>query len=475
VLQPQPVRAGPAGPEPVRDGGVIREAHAIQGRVLLVDDEPTPLGLAKEILSTAGHVIETARSGDEALTRLKGSMFDLVVTDLVMPGMSGLDLLRRIGESWPDIAVIILTGHADVSTAVSAIREGAENYITKPFDVDRFRLDVQRALERKALRDDNLRLRRVVGERRSFLGSLIGASDAMQAVYDLVEAVAPTNGTVLLLGESGTGKEVTAREIHRRSNRHDAPFIAVNCAALPANLLESELFGHVRGAFTGAAANKVGLFEAAHHGTIFLDEIGATTPQLQQSLLRVLQEREVRRVGDLLPRAIDVRVISATNADLDREMEQGTFRSDLYFRLSGVIVRLPPLRQRLDDLPLLAESLLTQIAKRHGRKPMLLAARAVTRLQGHSWPGNVRELENVLERAVILAKHQTLGPADLELPQAVDAVPPPPAGDLSLEQVIRAHVLGVLDKCGGNKMQAAKLLRVPRSSLYALLQKYGIR
>ena len=448
-------------------------APAYCGRILVVDDERSQVDLASDILKPDGHSVETALSGAEALETLRKGEVDLVIADLMMPGMDGLELLRKVDESWPDLPVIFVTGRDDVSSALEAIKEGAENYVTKPLDIDRFRIAVSKALERKALRDDNARLRKLVWQRRATFGMLIGRSDLMQAVYDDIETVAPTDSSVLVLGESGTGKEVTAREIHRRSKRMGGPFLAVNCAALPPNLLESELFGHVKGAFTGAVGSKVGLFEAASGGTIFLDEIGATDPALQLSLLRVLQEREVRRVGDTASRSIDVRIISATNADPQVEMKQGTLRSDLYFRLSAVIVRLPPLRQRHEDLPLLAEHFLGQACRRHGKKPMTLSTRALECLQQHSWTGNVRELENVIERASIFAARQTIGPKDLALPTAGQD----DAGgeeELALEGVIRSHLVSILGRSSGNKALAARLLNIPRTSLYKLLKKHRI-
>jgi two-component system response regulator HydG len=448
------------------------EKEFFQGRVLVVDDEPAQVMLASEILAPEGHAVETALSGREALEQLSDKSFDLVVADLMMPGMDGFELLQRVGESWPDVPVIFLTGHADVASAVEAIKQGAENYLTKPFDVDRLKVVVKRALEKKALRDDNARLRRLVWERRSSYGTLIGSSEPMQALYDQIEAVAPTDSTVLLLGESGTGKDLTAREIHRRSKRREGPFLGVNCGALPANLLESELFGHERGAFTGASSTKVGLFEAAHGGTIFLDEIGTTTKTTQQTLLRVLQDREVRRVGGTVSRPVNVRVISATNADLQAEIANGNFRADLFFRLSSVVIQLPALRDRQPDTPLLAEHFLAQSCHRHGKPMHSLTRRAQEQLQRHSWPGNIRELENVIERAVIFAPRRSIGPSDLQV--MAESSPPPPNETLALDEVIRSHVASVLERCGGNKMQAARLLKIPRTSLYKKLTKYGI-
>jgi two-component system response regulator HydG len=448
------------------------ELEPCNGRILVVDDEPTQAMLASEILRPEGHAVETALSGAEAIERLSSQPFDVVVADLMMPGMDGFELLQRIGEAWPDIPVIFLTGHADVASAVDAIKQGAENYLTKPFDVDRLRVVVLRALEKKALRDDNARLRRLIWKRRTSFGTLLGTSEPMQALYDQIEAVAPTQSTVLLLGESGTGKDLTAREIHRRSKRREGPFLGVNCGALPANLLESELFGHERGAFTGASSSKVGLFEAADRGTIFLDEIGTTAMGTQQALLRVLQDREVRRVGGTSTRAVDVRVVCATNADLQAEIASGNFRSDLYFRLSGVIIRLPALRERRGDIPTLAEHFLAQACHRHGKQMHSFTQRAMETLQRHPWPGNIRELENVVERAVIFATRTNIGPRELQF--SAETGPATQDDQQGLDEVVRSHLIATLEKCGGNKMQAARLLKIPRTSLYKKLKKYGL-
>ncbi len=445
--------------------------HGHRGRILLVDDDPAQVMLASEILEPDGHDVRTALSGEEALKALGSEPADLVVADLMMPGMNGFDLLREIREAWPELPVIFLTGHDDVASAVSAIKEGAENYVTKPFDVDRFRLIIARALERKALRDDNARLREIVRSRRGSFGTILGSSAVMQDLYDQIEVVAPTDSTVLLLGESGTGKDLTAREIHRRSTRTDGPFLAVNCGALPGNLLESELFGHEKGAFTGATATKVGLFEAANGGTIFLDEIGTTSESTQKSLLRVLQEREVRRVGGTQSHPINVRVISATNSNLQEAMAQGSFRSELYFRLSGVILHLPPLRAREADIASLAEHFLAQTCHRHNKPMLSFSPRAMERLGRYHWPGNIRELENVIERAVIFAQRSIIGPGDLQLPGPGGGVPSP---ELALDAIVRDHLTQVLERCGGNKSQAAKLLNVPRTTLYKLLKKHGL-
>jgi DNA-binding NtrC family response regulator len=444
----------------------------LQGHILVVDDEPVQALLASEILSPEGHEVEIAHSGAEALEKLASRPFDLVVADLMMPEMDGFELMRQVGESWPDMPVIFLTGNDDVTSAVQAIKEGAENYLTKPFDIDQLRFVIKRALERRFLRNDNARLRQLVSQPRNSFGTLIGTSEPMQRLYALVEKVAPTSSTVLLLGESGTGKDLTAREIHGRSKRREGPFLGVNCGALPANLLESELFGHERGAFTGATAGKVGLFEAATGGTIFLDEIGTTTMSMQQSLLRVLQEREIRRVGSTATRRIDVRVIAATNADLESEMKQEKFRSDLYFRLSGVVLTLPALRERSGDIPLLVQHFLAQACHRQGRPMHAFSPRAMENLQRHAWPGNIRELENVVERAVIFASRKLIGPSEIQL--EVSSGRSSSSEPMALDEVIRAHLRRVLEHCAGNKTKAARLLQIPRTTLYKKMLQYGL-
>lgn len=443
-----------------------------RGRILVVDDDPHLRDLAQSILENDGHSVICAASASAALARLEESAFDVLLADLMMPDQDGLWLLREAKNRHPDVEVIIVTGHGDIDTAVAAIKEGAYDYVTKPFHVDKFSLDVQKALERKRLSEDLGALRRQIGVRER-LGSLIGATDAMQVLYRQIDHVAPTQSTVLLLGESGTGKEVTARTIHETSSRRHGPFIAVSCGSLPSSLLESELFGHMRGAFTGATASKAGLFDAAHGGTIFLDEIGTTTPQTQVGLLRVLQEREIRKVGATESKKIDVRVVAATNVDIERAMDDGSFRPDLYYRLSSVTLRLPPLRDRIEDIPLLAGEFLARHSQKLGKPPRTLSPRALEVLYGYSWPGNVRELEHVIENAVIFAPREIIRPRDL--PEAVREGATVRQRDsmLSLDEVEKRHILRVLKETGGNKLKAARILGIPRASLYRKLERYG--
>ena len=388
-------------------------------------------------------------------------------------GVSGIDLLLQVKQRWCETEVIIMTGHGDIDTAVRAIKEGAYDYVTKPLHAEKFAIDIQKALERKRLSEDLERLRRRT-ESRCSLGSLVGRSPAMLSLYGQIEQVAPASTTVIILGESGTGKEVTAREVHNHSSRRGGPFIAVSCATIPSTLLESELFGWTRGAFTGASASRAGLFEAADGGTLLLDEIVAATTRAQLGLLRVLQEREVRRIGSTESRKVDVRVIAATNADLEKAIEEGAFRTDLYYRLNGVTLRLPPLRERPEDIPLLAEHFLCRYHDKLRRPARTLSPRAQELLCGYHWPGNVRELEHVIERAAIFASREIVRPRDL--PESIQHARSGFAaiGLGPLEDIERNHIRDVLLHTNGNKLKAARILRIPRASLYRRIEKYRL-
>lgn len=444
-----------------------------RGSILVVDDDAPLRELTREILEADGHEVVCASSARIALARLKEKPFDLLLADLVMPDVDGLWLLREARSHHPDIEVIIMTGYGGIDSAVAAIKEGAYDYITKPFHIEKFSIDIQKALERKRLSEDIGILRRRI-EGKDHLGSLIGGTERMQILYRQIEQVAPTQSTILLLGESGTGKEVTARTIHELSSRAKGPFIPVSCGTLPSALLESELFGHTRGAFTGATSSKAGLFDAASGGTIFLDEIGTTTPQTQVGLLRVLQEREIRKVGSTESRKIDVRVVAATNVDLERAMDEGSFRPDLYYRLSSVILRLAPLRDRIEDVPLLAAHFLARHSGRLGKPVRTLSPRSVEILSGYSWPGNVRELEHVIENAVIFSPREIIRPRDL--PEAVRDLASAHEGDtlLSLAEIEKRHIINVLKRTGGNKLKAARILGIPRASLYRRITRHGL-
>ncbi len=434
------------------------------GRILLLDDDRALREMAAEFLRSLGHQVDEAGVLEQARALLRAHPYDLVLADLVLENGTGLDLLREIKRDGLPCDVIIMTGHGGVEAAVEAIRQGAYNFITKPLSLTRLGLDVAKALEKRRLQED---LARLQASPRTRCGGLLGASPAMQAVFTLVERAASARSNVLLLGESGTGKEVAARAIHQGSDRAGGPFVPVNCGALPADLLESELFGHVRGAFTGADRDRKGLFAAASGGVLFLDEIGAAPQRVQVGLLRALQERRVRPVGAETDLTVDVRIIAATNADLEEAIGSGAFRQDLYYRLAALVIRIPPLRERREDIPLLVSELLAAAAQRTGRR-VALSPRAVERLVAHDWPGNVRELEHLLERACLLARGAVIREGDLGLPvqQATQV--------LTLEEVEKAHIRDVLTRCAGNKLRAARLLGIPRATLYRKIDRYGI-
>ncbi len=435
-------------------------------RVLIVDDEKKLGILFSKALVGAGHEAEYVVSAEKALEILpKG--FDLVITDLRMPGMDGLELLKRIKVDYPDTVVVVMTAHGTVESAVEAMKAGAYDYLTKPFPTDEMLLLVERIAGERHLRDEVEYRRRVERER---FGELVGRSEAMRHVFELVEKVAPSDATVLILGETGTGKELVARAIHERSGRSKKAFVAINCAAITETLLESELFGYERGAFTGADRRKPGMFELADGGTLFLDEIAEMPPALQSKLLRVLQEKVVYHLGGTNPIPVDVRIIAATNKDLKKLVDEGKFREDLYYRLAVFPIKLPPLRERREDIPLLIEN--------YFRKRGVVAKvsdEAMEMLMDYDYPGNVRELENILERALILAGMKTITPEhlpDLEVSRVEESVPEP--GETTLEELEKKMLLAALEKAGGNKSKAARMLGITRRMIYTRLKKYGI-
>jgi DNA-binding NtrC family response regulator len=449
--------------------------------VLIVDDESAILDTLRILLRREGFAVETASSGAQALERLDEIRPDLVLSDVRMPGISGVDLLAAIKESDPTLPVILMTAQASLQTAIRAVNEGAFYYIQKPFSNDELVAICRRATESRQLKMENQALRSEISKRnRSEATRPIGKSRAFIEVLRLSETVGPTDSTVLISGESGTGKEVLARYIHELSDRSGGPFVSINCGALPENLLESELFGHVKGSFTGAVRDKQGLFVAARSGSFFLDEVGEMTPATQVKLLRALQEREVIPVGATEAVPIDVRIIAATNRDLEEEIRRGSFRSDLFYRLNVITLHLPPLRDRPDDIPILAEYFLQRLSETRGRggtprfAPETLAA-----LQVYDWPGNVRELENALERAVVLSDRDEIKPntlparitAPASKPLISDHLPPNP----SLEIIERAYIQWVLHSEGGNKTRAAEILGIDPSTLYRKLIRYGLQ
>jgi DNA-binding NtrC family response regulator len=458
-------------------------------KVMVVDDERAILDTVEILLRREGFDATVVHNGMEALERLMEVAPDLVLTDIRMPGISGLEVLAGVRRQDPEIPVILMTAQASLQTAVKAVNEGAFYYLQKPFSNAELVALCRRAAETRHLSRENRALKREIRRREySVEDRPIGRCRSFQDVLKLAEIVAPTDSTVLITGESGTGKEILARYIHRRSEREGGPFISINCGALPENLLESELFGHVKGSFTGAIRDREGLLVAAAGGTFFLDEVGEMSPALQVKLLRALQEREVVPVGASEPVDIDVRIIAATNRDLDQEIRRGAFRSDLYYRLNVIALHLPPLRDRVEDVGLLAEHFLGRLSAAraasvrtsngNGAEPLTLAAGALEALRRYDWPGNVRELENALERAAILSSGSLIDvqslPARVVDPVAVPFVSENPHSSPTLEVVERAYILFVLQSEGGNKARTAEILGIDPSTLYRKLNRYGV-
>lgn len=368
-------------------------------KILVVDDEQSLREVLSIMLKRAGYSVTSATDGEEAIDFVHKEIFDLVITDLRMPKINGMEVLKAVKSASPETVVLIITAFATADSAVEAMKQGAYDYLTKPFQVDEVQLIIRNALEKRRLTTENMLLKREMASQSSF-AQLVGQSEAMQKVFDVVRKVADSKSNVLICGESGTGKELVARAIHYNSARSSHPFVAVNCSAVPETLLESELFGHMKGSFTGAISNKAGLFEIANGGTVFLDEIGDTTPTIQVKLLRVIQEREFRRVGGSQDIKVDVRIVAATNKDLEKAVADGSFREDLYYRLDVIPIRLPPLRMRTGDIPLLVNHFLERFSKESGRPKPVISSEAMHVLLGHEWRGNVRELENLIERVV---------------------------------------------------------------------------
>ena len=444
-------------------------------RILIVDDEERMVGVVAAALSRAGYECEGCASGDAALAALEARGADAVVTDWKMPQMDGIELLRRLHARRPGLPVILLTAYASVSSAVAAMREGAFDYITKPFDNDELRTVVGRALELNRLARENRWLRQEV-EARYAADQVIAESPRSRELLALIRRVAPSRSTVLVQGESGTGKELVARLLHYWSERVGRPFVAVNCKAFAEGVLESELFGHEKGAFTGATAARAGCFERASGGTLFLDEIGEISDDFQAKLLRVLQEGEVLRVGATEARRVDVRVVAATNRQLKDEIAAGRFREDLFFRLNVIPIALVPLRERREDIVPLARHFLRRHAEQSARQ-VALAPEAEAALLGHGWRGNVRELENAIERGVVLARGDVITPEDLLLDESSTAVPPVESeGTLqaALDHATAARIRAALDAARGQRTEAARALGIDRTTLYRLMKRYGL-
>jgi two-component system response regulator AtoC len=441
----------------------------MRGHVLFVDDDVAMTSMVEQGLSRRGFVVDVANSGDEAFQYLAEHDVDVVITDLRMPKMSGIELGKRITASYAGIPVIVLTAFGSMDAAVAAIRAGAYDFVTKPVELDTLALAVERAVRHRSLTQEVVRLRRRAAGGRG--GALIGESAAMRDVYDMIDRVAETDASVLVTGESGTGKELVAREIHRRSARHEARMVTVNCAAMPESLLESELFGHVKGAFTDAKTTHEGLFVTAHKGTLFLDEIGEMPLTLQPKLLRALQERKVRPIGSNHEVSFDVRLITATNRDLEAAVAEHRFREDLFYRIDVVRIHLPPLRARDGDVMLLAQAFLSEAANRLGKPVRGFSKEAADRLVSYDWPGNVRELANAIERAIVLARSDEIVAEDLPT-KIRDYIPPQvshggtdPSALEPLDEVERRYIQHVLKACGGNQSMAAQVLKIDRKTL----------
>ncbi len=445
-------------------------------KVLLIDDDDSLRRVTEYTLHEAGYRVLTATDGEEGLRIFELENPSVVITDIQMPGISGYEVLKTVKENRPETLVIVITAFGTLEKAVEAMKLGAYDYLTKPFGRDELCLVVEKAFSFSGLKEENVRLKEELSQRADFT-SLVGISDEMQQVFDVVRRVAGTEATVLITGESGTGKELIARAIHQGSDRMEKPFIPVNCAAIPGELLESELFGHVKGAFTGAVKDRKGKFDLADGGTLFLDEVGELPLELQPKLLRALQEREIEPVGGA-PRKVDVRVVAATNLDIDAAMVEGTFREDLYYRLAVIPVDLPPLRARRGDISLLVKHFL----KKHGAGETIgISAQALASLEAYDWPGNVRELENAVERMIILRRGETIEVGDLppkigrKGPAPVCKVLNLPAEGYSLEELEKEAVIEALRQSGWNQTRAADFLRIPRHTLIYRMEKYDIR
>jgi len=460
----------------------------MNARILVVDDEEIVVKSCMRILGTDAYEVESAQSGIEALRKIEESSFDVLILDIMMPQMDGLEVLQRVKETHPDIDVIMVTGLSQIDTAVRSMKLGAFDYLPKPFDPDELKHVVERALERRQLLQENLNLRSELSSKYRF-ENIVGSSPAMQKVFGLIAKCAPTNSTVLITGESGTGKELIARAIHFNSLRKEKPFIAVDCNSLSETLLESELFGHTKGSFTGAVSNKRGMFEIADGGTLFLDEVSNISLSTQAKLLRVIQEREFRAVGDTRTQTTNIRLIAATNKDLKVMVTEGTFREDLFYRINIFPIQLPPLRERREDIPVLAFHFLKAFSKELEKESVEFSEGAMSALVNYDWPGNVRELENTVHRAMILTNdkvirqaHLTniidmLPRADLDVPRTSDELKriKKAAREKSVENIEKLFILEALKRNGWNVTNSAEETGMLRANFQALMKKYDIR
>jgi len=451
----------------------------MSARILIVDDDPLVPRTLSILLRKQGHQVESASGATQAFARLDEQRFDVVISDINMPEVDGFGVLDRVREEHPGTQVVLITGYGTIENAVRGMRAGAFDYVTKPVLDDEMLVVVDRALEAARLKTENADLRaQLLCARQGERGGVVGKDPALAKVFETIAAVAPTRATVLITGESGTGKSLVARRIHEASDRAQGPFVEVNCGALPDSLLESELFGHAKGAFTGAVASRPGRFLASDGGTLFLDEIGTASPGLQVRLLRVIQERNFEPVGSEETQSVDVRLVLATNEDLARRVEEGTFRRDLYYRISVVPIQLPPLRERINDIPLLAAHFLKRYAAENAKDVRHIDDNAMTVLQPHAWPGNIRELENVIERGVILCRGDCITPRDLPPEMTHSIAAPEPGQSLSLRRALEIPEREIIERTlrshNWNRQETAAALMINRTTLFNKMRKYGL-
>ena len=451
-------------------------------KILIIDDEKSILDLLSVVFKKEGYSVETSLSAKTALELIDKEEFDLILTDIKLPQMSGMKILKYVKEKYPAMPVVMITAYGTIKQAIEALKMGAMDYIVKPFNMEELKIIVAQGLENRRIQQENVLLKKDLEEKYG-MNNMVGKSKKMLEVYNLIEKIAVTDSTVLISGESGTGKEIAARAIHFHSRRRERPFVSINCGALPENLLESELFGHVKGSFTGAIANKKGMFETAEKGTLFLDEVGEMSPWTQVKLLRTLQDRKVRRVGGTDEFPIDVRIIGATNQDLKKRIEEGKFREDLFYRLNVISLELPPLRNRKEDIPLLVSHFLSKYCDKMGRNMKRMAPRVMKVFESYSWPGNVRELENSIERIIAIEERETITesslPEELISPQREQdrSYEVKPGFDLNttLDDISRNFVQQALQRTNGNLKETATLLGINYRSLRYLIEKLGLR
>ena len=451
-------------------------------KILVIDDEKSILDLLRVVFEKEGYAVETSLSATRAVALMGNEDFDIIISDIKMPKMSGMELLRYVRKNRPDIPIVMITAYGTIKQAVEALKAGAMDYIVKPFDVEELKIIVAQGLEKKRLKEENLFLKKELKERYDF-EKMIGKSKVMQEIYNLIEKVARTDSTVLITGESGTGKEIAARAVHYLGTRLERAFVSINCGALPENLLESELFGHVKGSFTGAVFNKKGMFEVAEKGTLFLDEVGEMSPWTQVKLLRALQDKRIRRVGGTEEIPVDVRIIAASNQDLKKSIDSGKFREDLFYRLNVISFEMPPLRKRKEDIPLLVTHFLKKYCNGMGRQMKRIAPDVIDVLESYTWPGNVRELENAIERVVAIEERGTITkgslPKEMLQPDNKQETAPAiePGFDLNavMDEISSGYVKQALQFSKGNLKEAANVLGVNYRSMRYLVEKHGLK